>query len=156
MMKAALLPVALFLSVSCVGSGSHTSGVGTPQSVNASSSEALYRPDGTVHELDSAELYSPDMHVPNVTVLYFNAVWNGPCRQLKPVVSRLAAEYAGRVTFVSIDVDTYNDILPKYNIDADIPVALLLKPDGATVSYTGTADLLPEDKFTAIIDAALQ
>lgn len=121
----------------------------------ARSTEALYAPNGKVNTLDNATLYAPGVSVPNLTVLDFNAVWCGPCRALTPVVEALAQEYNGRVTFVSVDVDTYGDLFNAYNLGNSIPVVLILKPDGTKLTYTGTADLLPIENFRNILNANL-
>lgn len=127
----------------------------TTTETKATPAASLYAPDGTVHVLDNASLYAPGVSVPNLTVLDFNAVWCGPCRQLTPVVENLATEYNGRVTFVSVDVDTYGSLFEAYNLGNSIPVVLILKPDGTKLTYTGTGDLLPESKFRNIINANL-
>lgn len=115
----------------------------------------VYNPDGSVHELENAHIYPYGCTVPNLTVLDFNAVWCGPCRQLAPVLGDLAAEYTGKVTFVSIDVDTYGELFQAYNVGDAIPAVVILRPDGTRQSYIGTGDLLPAAKFRAIIDANL-
>lgn len=118
-------------------------------------STPCYNPDGSVHELENGSMYAPGSAVPNLTVLDFNAVWCGPCRQLAPVLGDLAAEYTGKVTFVSIDVDTYGELFQAYNVGDAIPAVVILRPDGTRQSYIGTGDLLPAAKFRAIIDANL-
>ena len=111
--------------------------------------------NGTVHELTDATLYTPGVKVSNLTVLDFNAVWCGPCRQLAPVLEELAKEYEGRVTFVSIDVDTFGSLFESFNMGQSIPAVLVIRPDGSTQKYVGTGDLLPAEKFRAIIDSNL-
>lgn len=110
---------------------------------------------GKVIELTDSKDYAPGVNVSQLTVLDFNAVWCGPCRQLTPVLEELAAKYDGKVTFVSVDVDKYGDLFEAYNLGTSIPAVLFLYPDGSKKSYIGTGDLLPADKFEALIDAAL-
>lgn len=111
--------------------------------------------DGKVIELDDASLLAPGVKVEQLTVVDFNAVWCGPCRQLAPVVEEAAAKYAGKATFISVDVDKYGDLMEAYDLGNSIPVVLLLKPDGTSLHYVGTSDLLPADKFYNLIDANL-
>lgn len=114
-----------------------------------------YAPDGTVHELDSPTLYVPGVRVPNLTVLDFNAVWCGPCRQLAPVLHDMAREFEGRVTFVSIDVDTYGTLFEAFNVGQSIPAVVFMKPDGTSFYTVGTGDLLPAEKFKELIERNL-
>ncbi|MEU7528412.1 thioredoxin family protein [Saccharothrix sp. NPDC042600] len=51
-----------------------------------------------------------------LVVLDFGATWCGPCRQMKPVIERLAAEYNGRFLLGEVDVDTSRDLASKYRI----------------------------------------
>ncbi len=110
---------------------------------------------GKVIELTDANEYAPGVKVPQLTVLDFNAVWCGPCRQLTPVVEELAVKYEGKVTFVSVDVDKFGDLFEAYRLGNSIPVVLFLYPDGNKKAYVGTEDLLPGNKFEALIDEAL-
>lgn len=111
--------------------------------------------DGKVVELTDADKYAPGVKVSQLTVLDFNAVWCGPCRLLTPVVEELAGKYAGKVTFVSVDIDKFGELVEAYELGNSIPVVLFLYPDGSKKAYVGTDELLPGNKFEALIDAAL-
>lgn len=114
-----------------------------------------YAPDGTVHEYDSPALYAPGTPVPNLTILDFNAVWCGPCRQFAPVFRQAAENYNGRVTFVSVDIDNYPQVMLAYNIGQSIPAVVFIKPDGTFTYKVGTGEIMPYDNFAALIDSNL-
>ncbi|MEV5279018.1 thioredoxin [Streptomyces sp. NPDC051994] len=46
----------------------------------------------------------------------FTADWCGPCRQIAPVLSALAAEEADRLKIVQLDVDTNPETTAKYGV----------------------------------------
>jgi len=112
--------------------------------------------DGKVIELTDAAAIAPDMKVEQLTVLDFNAVWCGPCRQLAPVLEQMAEKYNGRVTFISIDVDKFGNLFEAFNLGSSIPAVVFLAPDGQRKVYIGTGDLLPDTAFEAIVDAYLK
>lgn len=111
--------------------------------------------DGKVIELEDAAQLAPGVKVEQLTVVDFNAVWCGPCRQLTPIVEQLAEKYAGKVTFISVDVDKMGELMDQYNLGTSIPVVLFLKPDGTKVSYVGTTDLVPAENFEAVVEKYL-
>lgn len=146
---------ALILSCACTSKQAEQTATETPTPDEASSEYAAPQNSGKVLELTDANEYAPGVKVPQLTILDFNAVWCGPCRQLTPVVEELAIKYQGRVTFVSVDVDKFGDLFTAYDLGQSIPVVLFLYPDGTRKSYVGTGDLLPGNKFEALIEAAL-
>lgn len=46
----------------------------------------------------------------------FSATWCGPCKKLEPVVDQIAAEYAGRVKVVKVDVDRSQATAAKFAV----------------------------------------
>lgn len=71
-------------------------------------------------------------------VVDFWAEWCGPCRQIGPALEELAAEYAGRVKIVKVNVDE-NPETPAALGVRGIP-ALFMFQDGKVVSNkTGAA-----------------
>lgn len=111
--------------------------------------------DGKVIELTDASLVAPGVKVSQLTVLDFNAVWCGPCRQLTPVLEEMAKKYEGKVTFISIDVDKFGELFEAYNLGSSIPAVVFMRPDGQNKSFIGTGDLLPATAFEALIEANL-
>ncbi len=65
-------------------------------------------------------------------VVDFSAEWCPPCRQLKPIFSQLKDEYAGKVDFITINVDSLPDLSNEYQISS-IPALIYLSADGKEV-----------------------
>jgi thioredoxin 2 len=73
-------------------------------------------------------------------VLDLWAPWCGPCRMLAPVLERLAADEAGRVKVVKVNVDTAPRIAVRYGASS-IPTLLVLNRGREVARQVGA---LPE------------
>lgn len=157
MKKIFLIAVTALSLASCNGTKADQS-TETTEVSGPETTEVRYAPvatDGKVIELDDAAMLAPEVKVKQLTVVDFNAVWCGPCRQLTPVLEDMAAKFQGKVTFISVDVDEYGDLFKAYNMGESIPAVLFLKPDGSSFKMIGTGDLLPAEKFEELINKNL-
>jgi thioredoxin 1 len=53
---------------------------------------------------------------PRPVIVEYWAAWCGPCRQVAPVLDSIAADYAGVVDLVKVNVDENPDTARKYGI----------------------------------------
>ncbi len=85
-------------------------------------------------------------------VIDFWATWCGPCKQLSPVLERLAAEYDGRFLLVKIDVDANPQVSSAFQIQSIPSVFAVLK--GQPVPLFQGAQ--PEQQVRAVIEELLR
>lgn len=80
-------------------------------------------------------------------IVDFWAEWCGPCRIMSPIISQLAREYCGRITFGELNVDE-NPLTPsRFNIFS-IPTLLFFKDGLLRERVTG---LIPKKQIESII-----
>jgi thioredoxin 1 len=74
----------------------------------------------------------------------FWAPWCGPCRQLTPIIDKIADSYAGKVKVGKVNIDEQYDLGSKYQIST-IPRLLIFKgsaqPVNQLVGLTNEATL---------------
>ncbi len=75
-----------------------------------------------------------------------------PCRQMAPVVDKLATEYGDKVKVVRLDVDTNPSVTARFNV-ATIPTFIVFKNGERGESFTG---LVPKEILSSAINKSLQ
>jgi thioredoxin 1 len=74
-------------------------------------------------------------------MLYFTAVWCGPCRMLGPVMVSFEEKYGEVVDVLKVDIDEAPDLAEKYGIRG-VPTLVLIK-DGEVVHQMTGAKPMP-------------
>ncbi|AWY01903.1 thioredoxin [Marinomonas primoryensis] len=69
-------------------------------------------------------------------IVDFWAPWCGPCKMIAPVLEDIAAEYAGKVKVVKLNVDENQETAPKYNVRG-IPTLLIVKGGEVVATKVG-------------------
>ncbi|HYT94880.1 MAG TPA: thioredoxin [Gemmataceae bacterium] len=86
-------------------------------------------------------------------VVDFWAPWCGPCRQLTPIIDKLAEQFAGRVKVGKLNVDDAQEIAIKYGITSIPRIFLFKGGDKPREKITG---LTSERELTAAINRVLE
>jgi thioredoxin 1 len=98
------------------------------------------------------ELNSYSKSIPStLIVLYFKAVWCGPCKDIKPFILYLQENYP-KVEFIEIDIeDEFRDtIVAKFNIKK-VPTFIFYKNSEICSSLLGTN----KDNLEALVNEHL-
>lgn len=85
----------------------------------------------------------------NFAVVDCYADWCPPCKMIAPFIEELAGEYAGKVTFVKVDVDSSPNVAMKYGVRS-IPTLLFFKSGKLVDQVTGA---LPKHALKQRVEA---
>ena len=87
-----------------------------------------------------------------IKLLDFYADWCGPCKVMSPVFEELKGEYAGKVEFEKIDVESDNDIASNFGV-MSIPTFVLIEDDKEIDRKVGA---MPKEMVKSWIDSHLK
>lgn len=155
MKKALLLPVAFALILRACNNNQKekvdysADSTSTQQTAGGQATEDAVKSDVDEDAIIRSGFKSAD-GIP--TVVDFSATWCGPCRQFKPIFHQTAADYKGKVDFISIDVDSYQRLSEKYGVQS-IPCIIYFDANGKEMSRT--VGFLGQEEFNVRIDQLL-
>lgn len=66
----------------------------------------------------------------------FYAPWCGPCKMLGPILDSIAAEYAGRISVIKVNVDEAPTLASRFQITG-VPTLNLLRGNEVLASFVG-------------------
>lgn len=111
-------------------------------------------PAGVIVDVTTATFQSAvldrSMTVPVVVDLW--ATWCGPCKQLSPILERLAAEYAGRWILAKVDVDAEQQIAAAFQVQS-IPSVYAVIGGQVVPLFQGA---MPEQQIRPVLDKLLE
>ncbi|ABW30399.1 thioredoxin [Acaryochloris marina] len=87
----------------------------------------------------------------SILVIDFTATWCGPCKQVSPMMDKLATDYDGRAKVTKVDVDKNKGIAKQFGIRS-IPAVLVFKSGELVETLVGMS---PYEKFTSAVDKHL-
>ena len=90
-----------------------------------------------------AEVMSEDVPV----LVDFTAKWCGPCKQLAPILDKLADENIGRIKVVKVDMDDAPRTSKQFSVRS-VPTVLVFKNGQKTAQHVG---LTSKEKLLALV-----
>ena len=115
-------------------------GCGNPSAMNESTA--------SVKHIAQGEFADEVTRCATPVVADFYATWCGPCRELSPLLDKLAAGYTDKIKFVKVNVDESPGLAQNFQVQA-IPTLIFFK-DGKVVDRT--TGLLPETDLKFKLD----
>ncbi|NIA06662.1 MAG: thioredoxin [Actinobacteria bacterium] len=106
---------------------------------------------GNIVVLSDQEFQAEVIDSSTPVLVDFSAEWCGPCKALAPVIEQLSDEYAGRVKFAKVDIDSNRASASQYDIQS-VPTMIIFQNGQPVKKLVG---LTPKDRITAALDELL-
>jgi thioredoxin 2 len=113
---------------------------------------SCHEPVPWVAAADDASFATVAEQAPLPVLVDLWAPWCGPCRMVSPVLASLAAEKAGQVKLVKVNVDESPRLAQRYGVQS-IPTLLLLNKGTEAARQVGAP---PAAQLKAWLEQALQ
>ena len=99
----------------------------------------------SIEEFD--EIVNNDQHV----LIYMGAAWCHPCKQLSPIIDKLADKYVEKLSTYKVDIDANPDITTRYNIRS-VPTVYLFRDSEIVGKIIGLKNI---GEYTGMIDRSI-
>lgn len=143
-----LLQALLALFATCVSDAAAPAGA-------TSAATATPRPEVCVVQIGGPDDFQSQVLDAAMPVLVdFWAPWCSPCVQFMPVLHKLAADYAGRVRFVKVNVDEQEELSRSFNIRA-VPSLLVFQNGEAVERIMALSRSRSRSRIEAVLDARI-
>lgn len=104
-----------------------------------------------VKEIGQDEFNATVLEASKPVFVDFYADWCGPCKQMAPVVAKLASQYDGRIQVFKVNIDKNPKLVAKYNI-MSIPTFMIFKNGASAETFAGS---MPRSELAAALDKQL-
>lgn len=124
------------------------------QAQTAANSALANAPSGVVIDVDESDfqqkVIDASNQVPVVVDLW--AEWCGPCKQLSPVLEKIAAEFNGKFILAKVDIDKNQNIAAAFQVQS-IPAVFAIIAGSAAPLFQGA---MPESQVRQVLTEVIR